>query len=101
MTAGDFLAGASLEPGAEDMLFLALARLINILPVAQRLQLLEIVRDSLDPIQTEAAAAAPCTRGVSPAHPTGTRARWVALPRLRHSARSASSPPPLAWPARR
>ena len=59
MIAADFLAGASLEPGAEDMLFLALARLIGILPVAQRLQLLEMVRNSLEPIQTETAATAP------------------------------------------
>jgi hypothetical protein len=57
MIAADFLAGASLEPGAEDMLFLALARLVGVLPVAQRLQLLEMVRASLEPIQTEAAAA--------------------------------------------
>ena len=49
MIAADFLAGASLEPGAEDMLFLALARLIDVLPVAQRLQLLEMVRNSLEP----------------------------------------------------
>ena len=40
----------------EDMLFLALARLIGVLPVAQRLQLLELVRNSLEPVQTEAAA---------------------------------------------
>jgi hypothetical protein len=53
----DFLEGASLEPGAEDMLFLALARLIGILPVAQRLQLLEMVRACVDAVQTEAAAA--------------------------------------------
>src|ERR1700722_17617188 len=59
MIAADFLAGASLEPGAEDMLFLALARLIGILPVAQRLQLLEMTRNSLEPIQTEGAATAP------------------------------------------
>ena len=59
MIAADFLAGASLEPGAEDMLFLALARLIAILPVAQRLQLLEMVRNSLERVQTEAAATAP------------------------------------------
>ncbi len=59
MIAADFLAGASLEPGAEDMLFLALARLIAVLPVAQRLQLLEMVRNSLEPIQTQAATTAP------------------------------------------
>jgi hypothetical protein len=56
MIAADFLAGASLEPGAEDMLFLALARLIGVLPVAQRLQLLEMVRNSLEPTQSEVAA---------------------------------------------
>ena len=59
MIAADFLAGASLEPCAEDMLFLALARLIAILPVAQRLQLLEIVRNSLEPVRTETAAPSP------------------------------------------
>lgn len=41
------------------MLFLTLARLIEILPVAQRLWLLEMVRTSLEPVQTEAAATAP------------------------------------------
>jgi len=59
MTRADFLAGASLEPGAEDMQVLALARLIGVLPVAQRLQLLEMVRNSLEPAQTEADATAP------------------------------------------
>ena len=57
MIAADFLAGASLEAGAESTLFLALARLIGALPVAQRLQLLEIVRNGFEPVQTEAAAA--------------------------------------------
>ncbi len=56
MICADFLAGASLEAGAENMLFLALARLIGALPVAQRLQLLEIARNGLEPIQTEVAA---------------------------------------------
>jgi len=56
MICADFLAGASLEVGAESTLFLALARLISALPVAQRLQLLEIVRNSLEPVQKEAAA---------------------------------------------
>ena len=56
MICADFLAGASLEAGAENMLFLALARLISALPVAQRLQLLEIARNGLEPIQTEVAA---------------------------------------------
>ena len=55
MIAADFLAGASLEAGAESTLFLALARLIGALPVAQRLQLLDIVRNSLEPIQSEVA----------------------------------------------
>jgi hypothetical protein len=59
MICADFLAGASLEPGAENMLFLALARLIEILPVAQRLQLLEMVKATLEPVQTEATATAP------------------------------------------
>jgi hypothetical protein len=59
MIAADFLAGESLEPGAEDILFLALGRLIGVLPVPQRLQLLEIVRNSLEPVQTETAATAP------------------------------------------
>jgi len=35
MICADFLAGASLEAGAESTLFLALARLIGALPVAQ------------------------------------------------------------------
>jgi hypothetical protein len=48
--------GANLEAGEENTLFLALARLIGALPVAQRLQLLEMVRNGLEPIQTEAAA---------------------------------------------
>ena len=57
MIAADFLAGASLEAGAENTLFLALARLIGALPVAQRLQLLKIVRNGLEQVQTEASAA--------------------------------------------
>ena len=56
MIAADFLAGASLEAGAESTLFLALARLISALPVAQRLRLLDIVRNGLEPIQTKVAA---------------------------------------------
>ena len=40
MLTADFLAGANLESGAENALFLALARLIGAPPVAQRLQLL-------------------------------------------------------------
>jgi hypothetical protein len=56
MICADFLAGASLEVGAESTLFLALARLISALPVAQRLQLLEIVRNGLEPGQREAVA---------------------------------------------
>jgi len=59
MIAADFLAGASLEPGAEDLLFLALGRLIEILPVTQRLRLLEMVRARLESFQTETAATAP------------------------------------------
>jgi hypothetical protein len=55
MICADFLAGASLEAGAESTLFLALARLIDALPVAQRLQLLDMVRNNLEPLPTEAA----------------------------------------------
>ena len=51
MICADFLAGASLEAGAESTLFLALARLIGALPVEQRLQLLDIVRNGLEPVQ--------------------------------------------------
>jgi hypothetical protein len=56
MICADFLAGASLEAGSESTLFLALVRLISALPVAQRLQLLEIVRNGLEPVQSESAA---------------------------------------------
>jgi hypothetical protein len=49
--------GNCLEMIAADMLFMALARLIAVLLVAQRLQLLELVRNSLEPIHIEAAAA--------------------------------------------
>jgi hypothetical protein len=55
MICADFLAGASLEAGTEGMLFFAVTRLTGALPVAQRLQLLDIVRKSLEPVQTEAA----------------------------------------------
>ncbi|MGA8072968.1 MAG: hypothetical protein WB995_05790 [Candidatus Acidiferrales bacterium] len=57
MIAADFLAAASLEASAESTLFLALTRLIGTLPVAQRLQVLDIVRNGLEPIQTAVAAA--------------------------------------------
>ena len=56
MIAADFLAGASLEASAESTLFLALARLIGALPMAQRLQLLDMVRNSLEPVHAETAA---------------------------------------------
>ncbi len=55
MMCADFLAGSSFEAGTENALFMALVRLISALRVAQRLQLLEIVRYSLEPIQTNAA----------------------------------------------
>jgi hypothetical protein len=55
MICADFLAGASLEAGAENTLFLALARLMGALPAVQRLQLLDMERDGLEPIHTEAA----------------------------------------------
>jgi len=56
MMAADFLAGASLETDQKNALFLALARLIGALPLAQKLQLLDIIRNGLEPIQTEVAA---------------------------------------------
>jgi hypothetical protein len=43
-----FFGGGSLEAGAESTLFLALARLIGALPMALRLQLLEMVRNNLE-----------------------------------------------------
>ena len=55
MICADFLEGASREAGSEGTLFMALVRLISALPVAQRSQLLDIVRNGLEPIQTEAA----------------------------------------------
>ena len=57
MICADFLAGASLEVGAESTLFLALARLISAPPVVQRLQLLDVVRNTIEPVQAETAAA--------------------------------------------
>ena len=54
MICADFVAGASLESGAEEMLFLALTRMIAILPVAQRLQLLDAVKKNLESVQAEA-----------------------------------------------
>ncbi len=57
MICADFLAGASLEAGAESTLFLALARLIGALPVAQRLKLVEVMRNGFESIQTETSAA--------------------------------------------
>ena len=56
MICADFLAGASLETDHENALFLALARLIGAIPAAQRLQLVDIVRNGLEPIQTEVTA---------------------------------------------
>ena len=56
MICADFLAGASLEAGQENTLFLALARLIGALAASQRQRLLEIVRNGRDRIPTEAAA---------------------------------------------
>jgi len=57
MICADFLAGASLDAGAESTLFLALARLIGALPVAQRLKLVEVMRNGFESIQTETSAA--------------------------------------------
>ncbi len=54
MICADFAEGASRELGAEHILFGALARLVDTLTVAQRLQLLDIVKKSVDSIQPEA-----------------------------------------------
>lgn len=54
MICADFVAGASREFGAENILFGALARLVDILPVPQRLQLLDVVKKNLESIQSEA-----------------------------------------------
>jgi hypothetical protein len=59
MICADFLAGANFEAGIENSLFLALVRLINALSVAQKLQLLDIVRNSVERVQTEASATKP------------------------------------------
>jgi hypothetical protein len=53
------LQGDGTKARAEDRLVLALARPIDILPVALRLQLLAMERKSLESIQTEAAPTAP------------------------------------------
>ena len=104
MIAADFLAGASLEPGAEDMLFLALARLIGILPVAQRLQLLEMVRNSLEPVQTRngrdcalnprriASSPARCSRAMDGAARTAGRREIFKFTTSTHAAGSEMMP---------
>jgi hypothetical protein len=56
MICADFLAGASLEAGAENILFLALGRLIGSLPAEQRLRLLDAMRNGHETVQPEAAA---------------------------------------------
>ena len=55
MICADFLEGARLEAGQENVWYEALARLINAVPVAQRLQLLDVVKNGLEPDQPEAA----------------------------------------------
>ena len=54
MICADFVEGASRGAGAEHVLFGALTRLVDILPVAQRLQLLDVIKKNLESIQTEA-----------------------------------------------
>jgi len=44
----DFLGGARLEVGQDNVWFLALARQNGVLPGALRLQLLEMVRNNLE-----------------------------------------------------
>jgi len=55
MICADFLAGASLETGEENTLFLALARLIGALPAEQRLRLLSAMRNGNETAQLETA----------------------------------------------
>jgi len=54
MICADFVAGASRAPGAEDILFGALTRMLVVLPVPQRLQLLDVVKKNLESAQTGA-----------------------------------------------
>lgn len=56
MICADFLAGVSLGAGQENTLFLALVRLIRALPVARKLQLLDLVRKNHEPGPKEAPA---------------------------------------------
>jgi len=56
MICADFLAGASLETGEENTLFLALARLIGALPTEQRLRLFSAMRNGNETAQLETAA---------------------------------------------
>jgi len=48
--------GASLESGHKNVLFLALARLINAVAVAQRRQLLDMLARNPEPVPTGVAA---------------------------------------------
>jgi hypothetical protein len=54
MICADFVAGASREPGAENMLLLALTRLVAVLPMAQRLELLEVIKKNVESVKPEA-----------------------------------------------
>ena len=56
MICADFLAGASLEAGQENTLFLALARLIGALSAEQRQRLLGAMRNGHETAQSKAAA---------------------------------------------
>jgi len=53
----DFLAGACLEAGQENLLFLALARLISVLPADQRGRLFDALGSNIETKQPETAAA--------------------------------------------
>jgi hypothetical protein len=57
MICADFLAGAHLESSNEDTLFFALTRLIGALADEQKLRLLEMMREDVEPILAKAAAA--------------------------------------------
>jgi len=76
----------------------SLRRGAGVLRLSQRLQLLEMMRNSFESAQTEAAAAKARTQAYRRIAPRGARTRWPALPGLRQSVQSPGSPPPPAQP---
>ena len=57
MICADFLEGARLEAGNEDVWLLAVARLIDTVPVARRRQLLDMLAKGPEPVPSEAPTA--------------------------------------------